>query len=312
MSLRCLIVDKLHDSIGSLLAGIKVEYDYRPDITREEIKEVLADYEGLIIRSKTKVDEDLIKNSNLQFVARAGAGIDNIDEPVLKQYNIKIINAPEGNRDAVGEHSIGLILNLLHQQNHGHQQILTGIWDREGNRGAELGSLTVGIFGYGNTGSSLAKKLTGFGCRVIAYDKYLASLPDNNAEHVDLNTLFKETELLSLHIPLTDETNELANVQFFNEFNKQLIFINTSRGEIAPLHDLKLTLECGKIKLAGLDVLECERLDKMSNDQSLAFNWLKKSGRVLFTPHVAGWTRESYQRINAVLVEKIGAFIERG
>lgn len=312
MAFRCLIVDVLHHNIGPLLKAINVDYDYRPDITREEIKEVLANYEGLIIRSKTSVDEDLIKNCKLKFVGRPGSGIDNIDQVILAKKGIKIFNAPQGNRDAVGEHTTGLLLNLLHNLTQGHNQVVAGKWDREGNRGDELASLTVGIYGYGNTGSAFARKLSGFGCRVIAYDKYLDKYDNNNAELVDLAALFKETQVLSLHLPLTDETYYLANADFFKKFAHQLIFLNTSRGEIAPLKDIVLAIESNKIRMAGLDVLECEKLDEMNEQQSAAFNWLKESGKVIFTPHVAGWTTESYQRLNVVLVEKIEAFLDRG
>jgi D-3-phosphoglycerate dehydrogenase / 2-oxoglutarate reductase len=312
MSVRCLIVDVLHESIGPLLKAINIDYDYRPDITREEIKEIIANYDGLIIRSKTRVDEDLLKDCKLKFVGRPGAGIDNIDQILLAKKGIEILNAPKGNRDSVGEHTIGLLLNLLHNLTQAHQQVISGTWDREGNRGSELGSLTVGIYGYGNTGSALAEKLSGFGCRVIAYDKYLDNSDNNFAELVNLDTFFNETQVLSLHLPLTDETYHLANSDFFNKFTRQLIFLNTSRGEIAPLKDIKKAIATNKIKLAGLDVLECEKLDKMNVHQTEVFNWLKESGKVIFTPHVAGWTDESYKRLNVVLVEKIVAFLDRG
>jgi D-3-phosphoglycerate dehydrogenase / 2-oxoglutarate reductase len=310
MPIRCLIVDHMYENIGSLLRAIEVEFDYLPNITREEIKKVIPGYDGLIIRSKTRVDEDLLGDSTLKFVGRPGSGIDNLDQYLLDRRGIKIFNAPEGNRDAVAEHTIGLMLNLLHNLTQGHNQVVKGKWDREGNRGFELGSLTVGIFGYGNTGSSLAKKLTSFGCQVIAYDKYLDS-GDENAKLVHLDTFFKETEILSLHIPLTAETNHMANVDFFERFSQQLIFLNTSRGEIAPLADLVQAIKGELIRMAALDVLECEKLDKMNEQQSSDFNWLKSSEKVIFTPHVAGWTAESHQRLNVVLVEKIGAFLDR-
>jgi D-3-phosphoglycerate dehydrogenase / 2-oxoglutarate reductase len=310
MPIRCLIVDHMHENIGPLLKAIDVEYDYQPNITREEIKVAIAGYDGLMIRSKTKVDEDLLAYSSLKFIARPGSGIDNLDQDLLDKRGIKIFNAPEGNRDAVAEHTIGFMLNLLHNLTQGHNQVVAGKWDREGNRGFELGSLTVGIYGYGNTGSTLAKKLTGFGCQVIAYDKYLDS-GDSNADLLDLDTFFEKTQILSLHIPLTAETNRMADTAFFNRFRKQLIFLNTSRGEIAPLADIMQAIETEQIKMAALDVLECEKLNEMNEQQTTAFNWLKNSGKVIFTPHVAGWTAESHQRLNAVLVEKIGAFLDR-
>ena len=312
MSFRCLIVDKHHESIGPLLTAINIDYDYRPEITRNEIINILPNYDGLFIRSKTRVDAALIKGANLKFVARAGAGIDNLDQELLALKGIEIFNAPEGNRDAVGEHVIGMILDLLHNLSISHNQIVDGNWEREGNRGYELGSLTVGIYGYGNTGSTLARKLAGFGCRIIAYDKYLEGVEDKYAELVDLDTFFKESQILSLHIPLTVETDKLANKAFFEKFAKPIIFINTSRGEIAPLNDIQEALNTGKISMAGLDVLECEKFSKMTDEQTNTFNRIKESGKVLFTPHIAGWTHESYRRINVVLVEKIGAFLDRG
>jgi len=293
-----------------MLKGINVDFDYLPEITRSEIKYLLPKYDGLIIRSKTKVDRDLIKNAKLKFVARAGAGIDNLDTSVLAKHGVAIINAPEGNRDAVGEHTIGLILNLLHNLTKSHNQITENNWDREGNRGWELASLTVGIFGYGNTGTAVAKKLSGFGCNVIAYDKYLEVNPGNDVEMVDLDTFFKRTNILSLHIPLTEETDGLVNIGFLNKFYHNLIFMNTSRGEIAPLNELKKAIKTRKIRMAGLDVLENENIPSMNEQQYADFCWLKESGKVLFTPHVAGWTMESYQRINEVLVDKIAAFVE--
>ena len=311
MSFRCLIVDELHESINPMLKSMGIDFDYRPKISREEIKLLLPDYDGLIIRSKTHVDDDLLGNSKLKFIARAGAGIDNIDTDVLEKRGIAMFNAPEGNRDAVGEHTIGLILSLLHNLNRSHQQILDGIWDREGNRGIELGSLTVGIYGCGNSVSSLAKKLAGFGCRVIAYDKYLDKLDHSYASLVDIQTFVNETEVLSMHIPLTEETDGMVNSQFFNQFKNPLIFINTSRGEIAPIAELLHQVEANKVVLAGLDVLENEKINKLSPDQQADFDGLKDSGRVLFTPHIAGWTVESYERINVVLTEKIGAFLDR-
>ncbi|MEN8248154.1 MAG: NAD(P)-dependent oxidoreductase [Bacteroidota bacterium] len=309
--MKCLVIDEMHDSIKPLLDGINVEYDYRPDITRAEIKEILPDYDGLILRSKTSVDADLIKDSKLLFVARAGAGIENLDEELLGKKGIEIINAPEGNRDAVGEHTIGLILNLLNNISRSHDQVLKGQWKREENRGYELGSLTVGIIGYGNSGSSLAKKLAGFGCKVIAYDKYIEELPDDNAQMVNMDSIYEETDILSLHIPLTDETRALADNEFFSRFKKNIIFINTSRGEIAPVHNILNAINNEKIKSAGLDVLECEKFSNLSHNQVKLLEELKDTGSVLFTPHIAGWTFESYAKINKVIADKISEFLDQ-
>ncbi|MCF6353244.1 MAG: NAD(P)-binding domain-containing protein [Cyclobacteriaceae bacterium] len=289
-----------------MLQKIGVEAISEPAITRGGIKEVIHTYDGLIIRSKTFVDEDLLANAqNLKFVARAGSGIDNLDADYLKSKSIHIINTPEGNRDAVGEHTIGLILNLLHNLQQGHQQVIQHIWDREGNRGAELSNKTVGIIGYGHMGSSLAKKLQSFGCKVIAYDKYHPNFRTDYAQSVALNQLKEESDILSLHIPLTSDTLNMTSDHFFNAFKKSLIFINTSRGEVAPLGSIVDALKSGKISKAGLDVLENEKLNTLSDSQQKDFDYLVESGKVIFTPHVAGWSTESYIRINKVLVKKI-------
>lgn len=304
--MNCLVVDKMHESLLPMLKEIGIVAVYHPEISRSEIKNMIADFDGMIIRSKTFVDEDLLGNSNIKFVGRAGSGIDNLDVPYLESKGVKIVNAPEGNRDAVGEHTVGMILSLLHNLHQAHEQVLSNTWDREGNRGIELGSLTVGIIGYGNMGGSLAKKLQSFGCKVIAYDKYHTEFTNDWAQSVSLKELQAQADILSLHIPLTDETLNMTSGTFFNDFKKNILFINTSRGEVAPLASIVEAMQKGKIVKAALDVLENEKLNKLTPEQTKNMKWLKDSGRVIFTPHVAGWTIESYIRINEVLVQKIG------
>lgn len=304
--MKCLVVDKMHESLSPMLKSIGIEAIYKPSIKREEIKNSIENFDGLIIRSKTFVDKDLlVKAYNLKFVGRAGSGIDNLDADYIEKRGIKIVNAPEGNQDAVGEHTVGLILSLLHNLHQGHDQVKQGIWDREGNRGDELGSKTVGIIGYGHMGSTTAKKLQSFGCKVVAYDKYHPDFKDNYAESVSLEKLKAMADLVSLHVPLTRETNGMTDSSFFDSFRKNIIFINTSRGEVAPLSSIVLGLKSGKVVKAGLDVLENEKLNTLTREQQNDITWLKNSGKVVFTPHVAGWTVESYIRINEVLVEKI-------
>jgi len=310
MSIRCLVVDKMHESLVPMLEKNGVEVSYEPSITREKIKNIIAGYNGLIIRSKTFVDKDLLGNaSRLKFVARAGSGIDNLDVKYLNSKSIPILNAPEGNRDSVGEHTIGLILNLLHNINEGNQQVTHGIWDREGNRGRELGSKTIGIIGYGNMGITVAKKLNSFGCKILAYDKYRPNYKSEYAQSVTLQKLKKEADIVSLHIPLTKETKAMTDGAFFKEFKKNIIFINTSRGETATFASIVEAMKTGKIIKAGLDVLENEQINNLTFEQKKGFDYLKKSNRVIFTPHVAGWSTESYVRINKVLVKKIKSLI---
>lgn len=300
----------MHESIVPMLEKIGITAIYQPQISRNEIKETIHLYDGLIIRSKTFVDKDLLQNSSkLKYIARAGSGIDNLDLDYIESKSISIVNAPEGNRDSVAEHTIGLILNLLHNIHQGHKQINNNTWDREGNRGEELGNKTVGIIGYGNMGSTLAKKLHSLGCKVVAYDKYKPNFNNEFALSVSLNKLMEETDILSLHVPLTDETLEMTSGNFFSQFKKELIFINTSRGEISPLKSIKEAILSNKVLKAGLDVLENEKLKSLTFEQTESLDFLKDSEKVIFTPHVAGWSRESYIRINEVLVKKIKAII---
>ena len=306
MSLKFIIVDQMHESLFPMLEKIKVSYDYFPEYKREDIKKAIPGYDGLIIRSKTKVDHELIEGAvNLKVVCRAGAGIDNLDEEALHKQGIHIINAPEGNRDAVAEHTIGLLLNLFAKINQADNQVRDRIWDREGNRGIELKNKTVGIIGYGNMGSAVAERLRSFGCDILVYDKYKRSFKDNFVQSVTLEDLFASTDVLSLHIPLTTETRGWIDKDFFSKFKKDIFLINTSRGEIIPLKDLVSLLKSGKIRGAGLDVLENERINELSEEQNRNFNYLIASDNVVLTPHVAGWSAESYQKINEVLVNKL-------
>ncbi|MEQ8471639.1 MAG: NAD(P)-dependent oxidoreductase [Marinoscillum sp.] len=305
---KVLVVDKMHESLSGLFKSAGYFADYRPDIKPEEVHEIIHEYEGLVIRSKLNVDKALLdKATNLKFVARAGAGIDKVDYPYLSEKGIKLINAPEGNRDAVGEHAIGMLLSLLHNLNKGNKEVKSGKWDREGNRGWELKGRTVGIYGYGFMGSSLAKKLTGFDCRVIAYDKYKTRIRDTWVEQVDLETFFNEVEILSIHIPLTSETRNLFDKSYLDSFPNLKVLINTSRGEVLKLSAVNDLLESGQLIGAGLDVLENEKFDKLSDAEQQEMKRLNEKINVILTPHVAGWTFESYERINEVLIAKLQA-----
>jgi D-3-phosphoglycerate dehydrogenase len=227
----------------------------------------------------------------------------------MRAKNIEIVNAPEGNRDALGEHMIGMLLCLFNKINLGDAQVRQGIWDREGNRGVELKNKTIGIIGYGFMGQSFVKRLASFDCNILVYDKYKRFFGDNFIKEVSLERIFEEADILSLHIPLTAESRHMVNEDFLYNFKKSIYFLNSARGELAKLTTLQRGLESGKILGAVLDVLENEKLNKLTTEQSQAFNYLKSSDKVLFTPHVAGWTHESYVRINEVLTSKIKDFI---
>lgn len=308
--MKFLVVDEMHQSILPLLNSINIEADYQPKITKEEIIGCLGNYEGIIVRSKVRINEELLKNAvKLKYVCRAGAGVDNIDEDSIRKKNLVLINAPEGNRDAVAEHTLAMMLTLFNKIHIGDREVRNKIWDREGNRGYELKSQCVGLIGYGFMGKAVAQRLQSFGCKVIAYDKYLKGFSDEYVEEVSLEQLFQDADILSLHIPLTSETKNLINFSFFQKFKKNIWFINTARGEIVKLADLVIAMKEGKIKGAALDVLENEKLATLNEEQLESFNYLTKADNVLLSPHVGGWTYESYEKINQVIVDKLKALI---
>ncbi|MEM9327855.1 MAG: NAD(P)-dependent oxidoreductase, partial [Bacteroidota bacterium] len=213
-----LIIDRMHESLLEMLQSRKVTVDYQPNITREEILERIQDYQGLIIRSKTAIDKALIdRASSLKFIARAGSGLDKMDVPYLEEKGVQFVNAPEGNRDSVGEHAVGMLLSLLHRLNLADLEVREKIWDREGNRGMELKGKTVGIYGYGFMGSALAEKLTGFGCHVIAYDKYKTGYGSDLVEECSLAVFQQRTEILSIHLPLASDTANLFTLDYLRE-----------------------------------------------------------------------------------------------
>lgn len=308
-----MIVDEMHESIVQMPAELGLEVDYFPNISIEEVKAKVADYEGLIIRSKFFINEDFLKNApNLRFIGRAGAGLDLIDIEACRVRNIEIFAANEGNRVAVAEHLIGMILSLFNKICIANQEVKAGVWKREENRGEELFGKTVGIIGYGNNGEATASRLVAFGCKVLAYDKYRYGFGNQYVKESTLDEIFRETDILSLHIPLTTETQNWVNAAFFEKFSKPFYFCNIARGEIVVLHDLVEALKSGKIKGACLDVLENEKLSKLSELQKVDFEYLSNHQAVIMTPHIAGWTFESYKRINQVLKDKIARFLDIG
>ena len=303
---KCLIIDHMHSSLFAMLQDIGWDADYQPEITREEIKSRHKGYQGLIVRSKTTIDRELLgPDPTVKFIGRAGAGLDNLDLPYLLEKNIQVIHASEGNRDAVGEHAVGLLLALIRNIPKADQEVKNLIWAREANRGGEIMSKTIGIIGYGNTGRSFARRLSGFECNVLAYDKYKRNFSDAFCKEVHMEHIFEAADILSLHIPLTGETRMLVDIDYIKRFKKPIILINTARGEIVSLAAVHKALVEGYLKGAALDVLENEKLDKLTASQKDAFNSLREKTNVIFTPHIAGWTFESHVKINVALVQKL-------
>ncbi|MBT8298254.1 MAG: 2-hydroxyacid dehydrogenase [Maribacter sp.] len=276
--------------------------------TKAEIEEKITFYDGLIIRSRFAIDASFLdKATNLKFIGRVGAGLENIDVEYAKEKGIFLAAAPEGNRNAVGEHTLGMLLSLFNKLNKADQEVRHGKWDRAGNRGTELDGKTVGLIGYGNMGKAFAKKLKGFDVETICYD-ILGGVGDENARQVGILELQQKTDVLSLHVPQTEETMGMINTDFINAFHKPIWLLNTARGKCVITEDLVASLKSGKILGAGLDVLEYEKSsfeDMFDDTLPREFEYLTQAENVLFTPHVAGWTIESKEKLAQTIVDKI-------
>ena len=289
--------------------GFQNDEDYTS--TKEEVVQKIHAYDGIIIRSRFALDESFLeKATQLKFIGRLGAGLENIDTRFAKSKGIFLAAAPEGNRNAVAEHALGMLLALFNKLKVADDQVRSGQWDREGNRGIELEGKTVGIIGYGNMGKAFAKKLQGFDTEVICYD-IKGGVGDGNARQVGILELQQRCDVLSLHVPQTESTIAMINIEFLNAFRNPFWFINTARGKCVVTKDLVAALKSGKVLGAGLDVLEYEKssFEDMFTDSTLpeAFQYLIRSEKVLLSPHVAGWTVESKIKLAQTVVDKIKA-----
>lgn len=309
MNKKVLIIDEVHELLINGLAVLGFEVVYKPQASRIDLLHLVVDAFGLIVRTKTNIDiEVLEKATNLRFIGRAGAGLDNIDVDFASEKKIFLFNAGEANADSVGEHTVGMILSLFAKISKADKEVREGVWDRKGNTGIEVSGKTIGIIGYGNTGKAVAKKLAGFNVNILAYDKYLEEYGDKKVREASMDELYSLADIISMHIPLTNETKDLVNRDFIDKFKKPIWFFNLSRGGVVKTSDLIEGLECGKILGVGLDVLENEKINQLNKQQEMEFNYLINSDKTLLTPHVGGWTVESYQRISEVLLSKINDF----
>ena len=305
---RILHIDGNHPLLKNQLeaAGFLNEDDFSS--TKKEIEAKIADYDGIVIRSRFNIDKEFIdKAVRLKFIARVGAGLESIDCDYASTKGIALIAAPEGNRNAVAEHALGMILSLFNNLNRANTEVKSGKWNRESNRGHELDGKTVGIIGYGNMGKAFAKKLRGFDVTVLCYD-ILPNMGDTNAKQVSLKELQAQTNVLSLHIPWTPETDKMINTSFINAFAKPFWLINTARGKSVVTADLAKALHEKKILGAGLDVLEYEKLSFESFTDSQipeALQSLIEAENVILSPHIAGWTFESHAKLAQTIVDKI-------
>lgn len=305
---RCLIVDEVHPALMQILEEKGVDVAYSPLFTRQEVELAFGSFDVLVVRSKFALDADFVdraSNCGLKIIARAGAGLDTIDIAAAERAGVAVLHAAEGNKDAVAEHSVGLILTGLNRFSQANTSVKGRLWLRESFRGTELKNKTVGLLGYGNMGRATAACLTGFGCRVIAYDKYLTDWPDENALQVSLPKLQAQSDIVSIHLPLSSETIDFVNASFLEKCRKGLVLINTARGPIVSLQELCDALDTGAVGFAALDVLPVEPPPKKDEKNSSIYERLFQFDNVVCTPHVAGWSLESYEKISTVLAHKI-------
>ena len=304
---RILISDRTHPVLEERLRNAGFTVSVEPDHDYDSLVQTAQGCDGLVVRSKVVIDRTFIDAvPSLKCIGRVGAGMETIDTEYAESKGIRCLNSPEGNRDAVGEHTVGLLLCLLNNIARADAEVRQGLWRREANRGHELGNLTVGIIGFGNMGQAFAKRLAGFGCRIIYYDKYLSDLERlaglDRLERSSLKELQQEADVVSFHVPLTDETHHYLDAAFIDAMAKPFYLLNTSRGAVVDTQALAAGLQSGKVLGAGLDVLENEN---MQSDSLSIFNFQLSTFNTVFTPHVAGWTVESKYKLAAVLADKM-------
>ena len=307
--MRVLLADSNHPVLHETLQAHGFKCDLFWDKPVAELLKILPDYDALVLRSRFKLTKELLETcTNLKCIGRVGAGMENIDVVYANEKKIICLSAPEGNRDAVGEHTIGMLLMLLNNLKKADAEVRNNIWIRAQNRGYEIAGKTIGIIGYGQMGSSFAKKLKGFDCKILAYDKYKKVLSNEFVNESSLQQIFDEADILSIHVPLTEETRFMINKSFIDQFKKPIYIINTARGKCLKTEDLVQAIETGKVKGACLDVLEYESTSFESFEESNiseAFKYILASDKVLLSPHIAGWTHESNYKMSKIIAEKM-------
>ena len=303
--MKVIFLDSVHPILEKRLteAGYECIHDYKT--SADTI--ALVGFTGIVIRSRFRLSREFLSRfPSLKWIARSGSGLENIDLIACEELGIKVYNSPEGNSTAVAEHALGMLLMLFNKLRIADSEVRSGLWQREANRGLELEGKTVGIIGYGVMGSAFAKRLSGFGCRVLAYDKHKSNFGNEIVQEVSLDTLKKESDIVSLHVPLLGDTKYLVDAHWIASFSKPFYLINTSRGQVAEIKAILDGLKSNKILGACLDVLEYEETSfEKINLNTPEFNELKELNNVIFSPHVAGWTVESYEKLSSVLADKI-------